>query len=91
MMDSQILHMLNNKERKKEHFCIGFGSKFLTHNFTAVDQTAPSMDQKCQLSIAAVIPEFSYESNNNHVKCFEQAKFFSKIIKMRFTSFSKIS
>ena len=35
MMDSQILHILNN--RLKEHFCIGFGSKILTHNFTAVD------------------------------------------------------
>ena len=35
MMDSQILHMLNN--RAKEHFCIGFGSKILTHNFMAVD------------------------------------------------------
>ena len=35
MMDSQILHMLNNTV--KEYFCIGFGSKFLTHNFTAVD------------------------------------------------------
>ena len=35
MMDSQILHMLNN--RVKEHFCIDFGSKILTRNFTAVD------------------------------------------------------
>ena len=35
MMDSQILRMLNN--RAKEHICIGFGSKFLTYNFTAVD------------------------------------------------------
>ena len=52
-MDSQILHILNN--RLKEHFCIGFGSKILTHNFTALDYTAPSMDQKCQLPIAAAI------------------------------------
>ena len=35
MMDIIILHMLNNKA--KEHFGIGFGSKFFTHNFTAVD------------------------------------------------------
>ena len=35
MMDSQIVHMLNI--RGKEHFCIGFGSKIVTHNFTAVD------------------------------------------------------
>ena len=35
MMDSQILHMLNN--RVEEHFCIGFGSKILTHNFTVAD------------------------------------------------------
>ena len=35
MMESQILHMLNN--RAKEHFCIGLGSKNLTHNLTAVD------------------------------------------------------
>ena len=35
MMDSQILHMLNN--RAQEHFSIGFGSNILTHNFTAVD------------------------------------------------------
>ena len=35
MMDSQILHMLTN--RAKQRFCIGFGSKILTHNFTAVD------------------------------------------------------
>ena len=34
-MDTQILHMLNN--RVKEHICIGFGSKMLTHYFTAVD------------------------------------------------------
>ena len=45
--------MLNN--RAKEHFCIGFGSKILTHNFTEVDYPEPSMDQKCQLPIAAVI------------------------------------
>ena len=35
MMASQILHMLNN--RAKEHFCIGFGSKILSHNIMAVD------------------------------------------------------
>ena len=35
MMDSKILHMLHN--RAKEQFCIGFGSKILTNNFTAVD------------------------------------------------------
>ena len=58
MMDSQNLHMLNN--RAKEHFCIGFGSKILTHNFTAVDWTAPSMDQKRQLPIAAVISVVSH-------------------------------
>ena len=35
MMDIQILHMLN--KIAKEYYCIGFGSKYLTHIFNTVD------------------------------------------------------
>ena len=42
--------MLN--KMTKDNFCVGFGSKILTHICTTDDETAPFMDQKCKFPIS---------------------------------------
>ena len=53
----QILHILH--QIVKEKVCIGVGRKLLTHIFTTIRWTAPSMDQKCKLPLADPDPPLS--------------------------------
>ena len=50
----------------KENICIALsGSKSVFHIFNTVNWTAPSMDEKCKLSISAAIgtsPDFALDS-----------------------------
>ena len=53
MLNILILHMLNKKA--KDFFLQQLWHQNLTHSFTTVDWTAPYMDDKLKLPIAAAM------------------------------------